>query len=100
MIHDILRRDHPKDWRCMSMFVLAAYRAIRVFVLRVAREGRLYVEQLVPADGEPTYTVWLAIYEGHMQMVVPPSQGWCAYLEQANDITQRGTQRAGQVQAF
>ena len=71
MIHDILRRDHPKDWRCMSMFVLDSYRAVRVFVLRVTREGRLVVEQLVPASGDTSHTVWLAIYEGHMQMVVP-----------------------------
>ena len=62
MIHDILRRDHPKDWRCMSMFVLDAYRTVRVFVLRVTREGRLHVEQLVPASGDTSHTVWLAIY--------------------------------------
>ena len=70
-IHDILHRDHDKEYRMYAAFLLLQLVHNALAALRIDHHGGVHVELVTgaPFRGEGSMAIWLMIHKGHMRLL-------------------------------
>ena len=68
--HDMLHRDHDKDFRAFAAFPLEDLKDFMIVVVRVRFNTQVIVESLVGREYDPSSgkVLWVVIHTGHMRM--------------------------------
>ena len=75
-IHDLVHRDHDKDYRSLAAFPPKAAEHIACHILRVSHRG-VYLGETVYGwdfDASASPHVWLLVHKGHMRLLIPPGR--------------------------
>ena len=76
-IHDVVERDHEKDFHSLAAFPHDSHEDLALFVWRVSRGGTLTLESLVGPDYQHQQAhpkvAHALVHKGHMRLLVPPT---------------------------
>ena len=76
-LHDVLYRDHDKDYRTLVALPLSELEEWIVYVLRADYWGAFYVDAIVgsrytsPKGKKPKKEIWVMIWQNHMRTLLP-----------------------------
>ena len=86
-IHDLVHRDHDKDYRSLAAFPPRAAEHLACHILRVSHRGVYLGETMYSWDFDEAASphVWLPVHRGHMRLLIPPGRAKGADLCRAPD---------------
>ena len=75
-VHDLVHRDHDKDYRSLAAFPPAAAEHVACHILRVSHRGTCTGETVYgwQYDDQTSPHIWLLVHRGHMRLLTPPDQ--------------------------
>ena len=84
-IHDLVHRDHDKDYRSLAAFPPKAAEHLACHILRVSHRGVCLGETVYGWDFDASASphVWLLVHRGHMRLLIPPGRQGGADLHRA-----------------
>jgi hypothetical protein len=86
-IHDLVHRDHDKDYRSLAAFPPAEAEHVAFHILRVSHRGGYTGESVYGwhFDEGTSPHVWLLVHRGHMRLLVPPKGPGASPIRRAPD---------------
>ena len=76
-VHDLVHRDHDKDYRSLAAFPPSDAEHVAFHILRVSHRGGFTGESVYGwhFDESSSPHVWLLVHRGHMRLLIPPASG-------------------------
>ena len=88
-VHDLVHRDHDKDYRCLAAFPPTSAKHAACHILRVSHRGACSGESVYGwhFDDQTSPHVWLLVHRGHMRLLIPPGNTLAERLQRAPETS-------------